>query len=179
MMKYAATIILLALLVNPTVLFDFNENANIRNWRIVDDVVMGGRSSGSFELSPEGHAIFSGDISLENNGGFSSVRYRFNGAEVNPNTTVRIRLKGDGKTYQLRVKHDLRAYYSYQADFETSGDWQSVEIQLKEMFPEFRGNRLNQSNFSHNRIQEVTFQFGNNKPESFQLMVDKITLVTE
>ena len=179
MIKYFTGLLLLALTVNPTVLFDFHENANIRNWRIVDDVVMGGRSSGSFELSPEGHAVFSGDISLENNGGFSSVRYRFEGAEADPESFVRIRLKGDGKPYQLRVKHDVRSYYSYQADFETSGEWQDIEIQLKDMYPEWRGNRLNQPNFGHNRIQEITFQFGNGKPESFQLMIDEITLVTK
>ena len=39
------------------------------------DVVMGGKSSGSFALSPEGHGVFKGAVSLENNGGFSSLRY--------------------------------------------------------------------------------------------------------
>ncbi|MFQ3182569.1 MAG: NADH dehydrogenase [ubiquinone] 1 alpha subcomplex assembly factor 1, partial [Polaribacter sp.] len=55
------------------IIFDFNKSSNIKNWIVIDDVVMGGKSSGSFKLSSDGYGIFMGDISLENNGGFSSV----------------------------------------------------------------------------------------------------------
>jgi hypothetical protein len=178
-MKFLTGLFLLALFINPTVLFDFNENADISSWRVVDDVVMGGVSSGNFELSPEGHALFYGDVSLDNGGGFSSVRYRFQGTEVTPDTKVRIRLMGDGKPYQFLVKHDVRSYYSYQAEFQTTGEWQEVEVPLSEMEPEFRGNRLNRPNFAHSQIQEIHIQIANGKEESFRLMIDEITLVTE
>ena len=178
-MKFLTGIVLLALLVNTTVLFDFNENADISSWRVVDDVVMGGKSSGNFELSPEGHALFYGDVSLENGGGFSSVRYRFNGMTVTPDTKVRLRLMGDGKPYQLLVKHDVRSYYSYRAEFQTTGEWQDVEITLNEMKPEFRGNFLNQPNFDHNQIQEIHIQIANGKEESFRLLIDEIVLLEE
>jgi hypothetical protein len=178
-MKYLIGLLFLALTLSTDVVFDFYEDVSLRNWRIVDDVVMGGRSNGTFELTSEGHGIFSGDISLENNGGFSSVRYQFRGARVNESTRVQIRLKGDGKRYQFRVKHTLRAYYSYEKYFTTSGDWQVIEIPVKEMYPAFRGNRLNIPNFNHDTIQEVTFLFGNKKPEPFQLLIDEIVLVSD
>ena len=59
------------------ILFDFNIKSDISNWKVVDDVVMGGRSNGNFELNKNGYGVFSGNVSLENNGGFSSLRYRF------------------------------------------------------------------------------------------------------
>ena len=55
------------------VLFDFAEPAAMRGWQIEDDGVMGGVSKGTFTRAPEGHAVFSGKVSLDNNGGFSSV----------------------------------------------------------------------------------------------------------
>lgn len=179
-MKYLAGVLLLICSMNTETLFDFSKKSDTRYWRIVDDGVMGGLSNGTFSISPEGHGVFQGTISLENNGGFSSLRYGFNTVEVNPGKTkVHIRLKGDGKRYQFRVKHNMRAYYSYQRYFETSGDWETIEIPLSEMIPTFRGNKLNLPNFDHDRIQEVTFLFGNKKEESFKLLVDKISLVSE
>ena len=59
------------------IVFDFNKTSNIKNWIVVDDAVMGGKSVGSFELSNEGNGVFKGNVSLENNGGFSSVKYKF------------------------------------------------------------------------------------------------------
>jgi hypothetical protein len=46
---------------------------------------------------------FEGSISLENNGGFSSVRYRFQKIQVKEYTSIVIKLQGDGKD-QFRIK---------------------------------------------------------------------------
>ncbi len=86
------------------VIFKFNKQANITNWKTVDDVVMGGRSSGSFYLNHEGYGIFEGFVSLENNGGFSSVRYRTEKIEIKKQTKIKIKLKGDGKNIHLELK---------------------------------------------------------------------------
>ena len=63
-------------------IFDFNTKSNITNWRIVDDVVMGGRSNGNFKINDSGYGEFSGTVSLENNGGFSMVQYAFEAKKV-------------------------------------------------------------------------------------------------
>ena len=55
-------------------IFEFNKNSDIESWQVVDDVVMGGRSVGKFFLNNEGYGEFEGDVSIENNGGFSSIR---------------------------------------------------------------------------------------------------------
>jgi len=61
----------------PKSIFDFNKNSKINDWITVDDNVMGGKSSSTFEINSDGHGVFKGSISLENNGGFCSVRYKF------------------------------------------------------------------------------------------------------
>lgn len=158
------------------VLFDFTATSNIANWRIVDDGVMGGKSNGNFSLNKEGHGVFSGVISLENNGGFSSVRYSFNEVSVSENSKICIRLKGDGKQYQFRVKHNSNESYSYIIPFKTSGEWETVDIDLKDMYPSFRGRKLDMPNFSEDSIEELVFLIGNKKEEKFKLLLDKIEL---
>jgi len=55
------------------IISDFSKESQMRGWEVEDDVVMGGRSQGEFSINQEGYAVFSGDVSLENSGGFSSV----------------------------------------------------------------------------------------------------------
>ncbi len=46
--------------MTTTTLFDFNTTSDISNWRVVDDVVMGGRSSGNFKINTDIDAAFPG-----------------------------------------------------------------------------------------------------------------------
>ncbi|NEN22357.1 CIA30 family protein [Cryomorpha ignava] len=158
------------------VIFDFNKHSAIQDWIIVDDVVMGGESAGTFKLNADGFGVFEGNISLANNGGFSSVRYQFEKTSVKGFTKISIKLRGDGKNYQFRIKANSGDYYSYIAPFSTSGEWQEIEIPLKDMYPSYRGRRLDQPNFSAESIEEITFLIGNKKNEQFKLLIDKIEL---
>ena len=164
---------------NEEVIFDFNPSSSLRSWYSVDDGVMGGISSGSLKISDQGHGLFEGNISLDYNGGFSSVRYRFDEIRVDPESKVIIKLKGDGKKYQFRVKHNFRAYYSYIFQFETSGEWEEIVIPLEEMYPSFRGRKLDLPDFDHQQIEEITLLIGNKKEEDFQLLIDKIEVVSK
>ena len=175
-MKYLILFLIVTQSMSSQVIFDFDKSSDVSDWIIVDDVVMGGRSLGTFELSEDGFGIFKGSISLENNGGFSSVRYRFTQMDVKEYSSIVVKLKGDGKTYQLRVKNEAAKYYSYISPFSTSGDWQEISVPLNEMFPSFRGRKLDQPNFSHDKIEEITFLIANKKTENFKLLVDKIEL---
>ena len=176
-MKSLALILLItAVMTTSTTLFNFTQDANISNWHIVDDVVMGGRSNGNFALSKDGHGKFSGAISLENNGGFSSLRYNMETVDVSKHTKVYIKLKGDGKAYQFRVKANKNERFSYIATFTTSGEWETITIDLKDMYPAFRGRTLDIPNFDKNTIEELAFLIGNKKAEKFELLIDTIQL---
>lgn len=157
-------------------IFDFNKESDISDWKIVNDAVMGGQSSSKFYLNDDGNGIFKGSVSLENNGGFASLRHRFNQKKIAGYKKVMIYLKGDGKRYHFRAKtnkEDQQAYISY---FETTGQWQTVEIMLSELQPTFRGRKLNMPNFPAEELEEVGFMITNKKNESFELVLDKMIL---
>ncbi len=162
--------------MSTNLIYDFNKNASAKDWRIIDDVVMGGQSNGNFSINEEGHGVFEGTVSLENNGGFSSVRYQFDKVNTPKNAKVLLRLKGDGKEYQFRIKDKRNNYYSYITTFPTSGEWQTVELKLADLYPSFRGRKLNLPNYEAESFEEIVFLIGNKKNESFKLLLDKIEL---
>ena len=158
------------------IIFDFNADSDISNWTTVDDVVMGGRSRGNFKINDFGNGEFYGTVSLENNGGFSSLRHRFSSMDVKGFKEVIIKVKGDGKKYQFRVKDNSSNSHSFIASFETNGGWQTIHIQLSDMYPAFRGRTLSIGNFSSESIEEIAFLIGNKTAENFKLEIDSIHL---
>ncbi|MFY8187864.1 MAG: CIA30 family protein [Flavobacterium sp.] len=158
-------------------LFKFSENKDFKNWNIIDDRVMGGVSQGNFSIDPDGFGRFSGEVSTENNGGFSSLRYSFDPTTIGAKKRISLKIKGDGKSYQCRIKPNPSVSYSYILIFETTGDWQTIEISMEEMYPSFRGRKLDLPNFDHDFISEITFLIGNKTNEKFNLLIDSITLL--
>ena len=57
-------------------LMDFSDASVTRQWLSVNDNVMGGVSDGSFRFTDDKTLEFSGNLSLENRGGFASIRTR-------------------------------------------------------------------------------------------------------
>lgn len=160
--------------MQSSVIFQFSSQTDVREWRVVDDVVMGGRSSGTISLNADGIGVYAGEISLENNGGFSSLRHQTKKVVVSDYNKIVVRIKGDGKKYQFRIKSDRDTYYSYIHYFETNGEWQEIEMQFADFYPSFRGRKLAQPNFSGDFIEEITFLIGNKKEEKFKLLIDRI-----
>lgn len=162
--------------MNPVTIFDFDKNSDVSVWRVEDDVVMGGRSSGHFELTSEGHGHFYGDVSLENNGGFSSVEFRMDPVKVSPEQHVVLRLKGDGKRYQFRFRENSSDYFAYVHFFETSGEWQEIRLPLNEFTARYRGRDLDRPPFDGDQLVSARFLIGNKKPQDFSLLIDKIRI---
>ncbi len=158
------------------VIFDFPANGAARGWQVEDDVVMGGRSRGAFGVNPRGNGVFSGEVSLENNGGFSSVQYFFGPVDIRGYTTAVIRLKGDGRNYRFLVEATEKAGHYYVHEFQTSGAWQTVEIPLRGMYPERRGDRLDIPDFPAETLAQIRFLIANGKAESFRLEVERVAL---
>ncbi|MCZ4695431.1 CIA30 family protein [Ancylomarina euxinus] len=170
------TLIICMMMVNDFTLFYFNKESEISNWTVVNDVVMGGRSEADFALNSEGNGVFSGQVSLENNGGFSSVRYRFESLDVTKYKKVILKLKGDGKAYQFRLKSDLNHAHSFVKDFQTAGEWESIEINFEDMYPRFRGRILNMPNYPGENMCEIAFLIANKRAEAFRLEIESISL---
>ncbi len=116
-------------------------NLSTGPWIIVNDGVMGGRSSARIEATDDG-IRFAGYLSLENNGGFSSTRHLLAEAPTGM-SGVRMKLRGDGRSYQLRLRQDQRYDgVAWSAPFRTTGEWQTVEFRFADFEPVFRGRSV-------------------------------------
>lgn len=177
-MRYILFIAMVSLtsVFNMKTIYDFDETSRINEWQIINDGVMGGVSEGNIHLNELGNGVFSGLVSTENNGGFSSLRYRFESLKATGLNRLVIRVKGDGKRYQFRIKDKVENRHAFISYFKSTGEWQLVELSLSDMYPTFRGRRLEMANFCHDTIEEVAFLIGNGVNESFQLEIDYIKI---
>ncbi len=158
-------------------IFDFKNSNEIEYWRIVNDGVMGGLSKSEMVLSNNKTAIFSGIVSLENNGGFASTRTLPRPYELDGYNGILLRIKGDGKKYQFRLRtNDRFDGVSYRYQFETDlNTWMIIEIPFHECVPVFRGRILEDVRpILSEEIQQIGFLISNNKAEEFQLEIDWI-----
>jgi monofunctional biosynthetic peptidoglycan transglycosylase len=112
-------------------------------WTSIDDTVMGGRSTSEMPVV-NGVAVFSGNVSLENGGGFASVRSRPTDYDLGEFNGLSLRLRGDGKSYGLRLKtDDAFDGVNYQFTFLTRpGVWQLHYAAFDRFRPQFRGRRI-------------------------------------
>ena len=117
-------------------IFTFDNKFERSQWLAVNDGVMGGVSQGRAEITRDGVLRFSGKVSLENNGGFSSIRSVPVERDLSAYDGLVIRVHGDGNRYALTLRTDVRIRAgSYRVKFDTRADeW--LEIFLP--FAEFR-----------------------------------------
>ena len=124
-------------LINP------EKNVGLKNWNIVNDDVMGGISKSYLSLSDENNLVFIGYLSLENNGGFASSRLRFTKETLTGVKSFKIKFRGDGNIYKLRLnQNNRRASYSF--DFKSFKDkWVEMDINIEDFKPFWRGYSYN------------------------------------
>ena len=115
------------------------KNIGLNNWNIVNDDVMGGVSKSYLSLNDENNLIFSGNVSLDNNGGFASSRMSLSTQSLNGIKSFKIKFRGDGNIYKLRLRqNNMRA--SYSSDFKSVKDkWVEVNIPVEDFIPTWRG----------------------------------------
>ncbi|NNE10324.1 MAG: CIA30 family protein [Gemmatimonadetes bacterium] len=166
----------------PGYLISFDDS-DTGEWYVINDGVMGGISQSAIRTTEEGTGVFAGDLSLENNGGFASVRYLFkeprNLAQA---TGIEVRVRGDGRTYQLRLRDDDRFDgAAFRASFETKkGEWTVVRIPFEEFVPTFRGRTLtNVPPLDREKIRQVGLMLADKNPGPFSLEIDWIRSRTD
>jgi monofunctional biosynthetic peptidoglycan transglycosylase len=144
-------------------------------WAIVNDGVMGGRSRSSFVGTRQSTALFSGTLSLENNGGFASTRARLETNTFSGSDGVIIRVRGDGRSYQLRLRMDGRFDgIAYQAAFATEPDeWTEIVLPFESFLPTLRGSVPRRAALLNpSRIRQLGFLLGDKLEGPFRLEVD-------
>lgn len=154
------------------------EESEKLGWGIVDDGVMGGLSQGKREIGKDGILRFFGTLSLENNGGFSSLRTGNVKLDLGGAEGVVLRVKGDGRTYQLRFSTDAEyrgREMSFQAGFSTTkGEWTEVTVPFGRFVGTWRGTELPDKTFDSTKIRRLGLQLADKKEGPFELQVDWI-----
>ncbi|WP_224485375.1 CIA30 family protein [Robertkochia aurantiaca] len=163
-------------MIQTATLFDFNEQTNADSWESENDVVMGGRSEGGLKIGPDGNGVFSGSVSLENNGGFSMIQHRLTPKSVSQYSAVVLKVKGDGKRYQFRLRSEISQRHAYIQYFETTGDWQEITLPFEDFYATFRGRELDLPNYPGEQLEYIAILIGNGKPQDFTLLIDHIGL---
>jgi NADH dehydrogenase [ubiquinone] 1 alpha subcomplex assembly factor 1 len=161
-----------------TAQISFNCDDNLKQWAVVNDDVMGGVSKSNLVLNNDCNALFSGKVSLDNNGGFASVRYFFDQPfKITDNGKIILRIKGDGKSYQFRIKLNDKEYFSYISSFLTTGQWEDVELPISAFYPSFRGRKLANAEDVDlsGEIAYIAVLIANKKAEDFNLEIKQVT----
>jgi hypothetical protein len=152
--------------------FDFTQTTNV-TWQVVNDDVMGGISTSSFRIT-NGVAVFSGRVSLENNGGFASVRTLPTRFELGEASGFALRVRGDGRRYKFTARMDTSFDGPlYQQAFTTKrGEWQELHLPLNDFVPTFRGRVLpGEAPLDLRKLTSVGFLISDQQDGAFQLEV--------
>ena len=161
-------------MTDPIIIVDFKD-ADRGDWLVINDGVMGGRSRCTFERTDDQTGLFSGALSLENEGGYAATRASIGIHDLSPHSGLEIRVRGDGRTYQFRLRTDDNFDgVSYRVLFDTTaGEWVTARFPFKDFLPIFRGRILEyEAPMDTSQIQQVVFLLADRKAGPFSLEID-------
>ena len=159
------------------VLFDFDGSDSLEQWGTVNDGVMGGVSDGRRRIADQGSMAFFGKLSLENNGGFTSVRSQAAELQLGDGDVIVARVRGDGRRYYLNARTKTpRMAFSYRTDFQTrAGEWQEIRVPLADLRATWFGRKVpGASPVEPESVSSIGFLLADKIPGAFQLEVDWI-----
>jgi monofunctional biosynthetic peptidoglycan transglycosylase len=144
------------------------------SWTVIDDGVMGGRSSGQVTWHG-GRLVFHGQLSLENNGGFSSIRTSLDGS-LDGIRAIRLTVRGDRRTYQMRLRQGQQFDgVAWRHEFPTSPEWQTLDLPLKDFRPGFRGRDVPEAGaVDAGAVCQIGFLVGDKIAGAFRLEIAAI-----
>lgn len=166
---------------SPVVIIDFQKIQELDNWMIVNDTVMGGRSNSRVDINDD-YLKFSGDLSLESNGGFASVRRANDGKAWLSDKSIQIKVKGDGREYQFRFRtNQTTDGVNYVAKFQTkAGETSEFQFTQSDFVAQYRGRIVKDApalDFAD--IEQVGFLLADGKPGEFVMLVERISQLPE
>ena len=182
-MKFKSLVLLLFVLtVSPLmaeekgrIMFKFDNPEAAKPWQTVNDGVMGGRSSDRFKINEEENMEFFGTLSLENNGGFASVRARGISLGLKKGDSIVARVRGDGREYNF----DLYAQrLSFRQSFKTKkGEWVEVTLPLDNLVATWRGRVFPNEKLDPSEVNGLGILLGDKKAGPFKLEIEWIKVV--
>ena len=158
---------------NQTMLFDFSKPDAAKAWQTVNDGVMGGVSEGNVRIA-EKNLEFYGTLSLENNGGFASVRSKAAKMDLSKFDGLVFKVRGDGRDYYLNVHVPSdQIAFSYRASFKTEKNkWTEVTIPFADLKATSFGRIVeNAKPLNASKVEAVGFLLADKKAGPFKMDV--------
>lgn len=166
------------LTVPENTFFTFEEEKETGYWRIINDGVMGGLSQGQIQWNESANTLkWTGKVSLENNGGFASIRTMAPRFDEGTFEKIVLRVKGDGKTYKFRMRPSGNFDgIAYSLDFETiKNEWKVITLLVQDFEPTFRGRIYPEyGKIKTEDLQQLGFLIAGKQAGAFSLEVDWI-----
>jgi NADH dehydrogenase [ubiquinone] 1 alpha subcomplex assembly factor 1 len=163
-------------------ILDFSLPGEEKRWEITTDEVMGGVSQSQMSITSNKTAIFHGEVSLENYGGFASIRTRPQEYQLDGYAGLSLRVKGDGKKYRLRLRtDDAFEGIAYQAGFATQSEkWITVHLPFNEFIPVFRGRAVPDApKLEAGHIRRIGFRIADKQAGPFTLEIEWVKAYKE
>ena len=153
-------------------MLDFTNPHTLKEMWVVNDGVMGGVSQSRFSYDSEG-VLFEGAVSLENGGGFASVRSLI----VIPVGTsiLNVTLRGDEKRYKLVLRTDTSPRSPlYQAEFFATREWKTHRFVSSDFKASFRGRPVEAPALDFSATKEIGILIANQQSGSFRLQLKNV-----
>lgn len=173
MFKYLIFISLTSLAItNNIYIINSSECIKTSNWIIINDDVMGGISNSFLEINKINKIVFSGNLSLKNNGGFASCRKSYDFKNLPKFDSFLLKVRGDGKTYKL-ILRALNSSIYYSVDFRTKKNQLTTErIELDKFKPFYRGRQIfGYEKLEIDNIGFIGFQISDKQEGKFSLEI--------
>jgi monofunctional biosynthetic peptidoglycan transglycosylase len=161
-------------------LLDFTAADAAGRWQAVNDGVMGGVSVGRFRITGEKTLEFSGNLSLDNNGGFASVRTRPTRLDIRTGDTLVLLVQGDGREYLVNIHTTSRRMaFSYRARLPTTaGQWCEVRIPLDQFEPTSFGQVVpGMGPVQPDQINGLGIMLSDKKPGPFAMEIESVKVI--
>jgi len=160
-----------------TLLIDFSTPDAVTAWRPIDDRVMGGISSSRLRHDVSGHAVFEGEVSRENGGGFASIRAPSMRIDTPDVCALVLEVYGDGKRYKLNLRADERFDgINYQASFQpVAGEWTFIRLEFPDFIPTLRGRKMPDApRLAPADVRQIGFMIADQQAGPFALAIRAI-----
>jgi monofunctional biosynthetic peptidoglycan transglycosylase len=151
-----------------------DETSNVK-WRSVNDTVMGGRSQGDSFLTEAGNRIFTGEISLKNNGGFSSVRTFGAEYDLSDYEGVMVKVRGDGRKYYFTARTNNRSRIAFWYPMQTkAGESVIFKIPFSSLYATSFGRKMNDMKLNSKNITSFGLMLYDKKDGDFSIELESI-----
>jgi hypothetical protein len=158
-------------------LLDFTNTHTVHDLWVVNDGVMGGLSQSRFRHDPEG-TLFEGIVSLDNGGGFASVRSPI--AIPTGTSALDLTIRGDEKLYKLVLRTDPSPRAPlYQAEFLTTREWKTHRFLPKDFKASFRGRSVDAPELVFSEVKEIGILIANKQAGTFRIQLKSLQSVSD